>query len=446
MKRFRFFAMAFVCAACVMSCSDKDDVQKSMKADDQKSFLEDVAIEFTQKVPASDFEGLKAFAQDIAFIFDEDTLSEVQDSLMIDYFRSMVSSEREYVDSTTTPGSYIYGYEEFTEIVLALANFTGHFVATDSGWVYSESDALQLDFEDANEKACVLKVSQEGNITRFVFPKFEDEDWDDSDEEEIFYYYESTDLTICVPEKVIVSLTQDGKDVVKATFTPKVTNLTEDGLFDVGKTTILMGADFELNNGYKVSFKAEESPNKKLSVSYDLSNATGKLLSYSLSGDPSGIPSYVLDKMADLNELGDTLEQSEDLNVKNIYISFSVLGKAQIIGRISDYKELVAKTEIMDEAEGEEEFKKAVADINKLIELGLYYNGSTDKQAYVEIEAQLMQENHGGKTYEVWDIIPVMVFSDGARISCEDFFDEDNFTKAVEAFDALEDQYDKMFD
>ena len=445
MKRFRFFAMAFVCAACVMSCNDKDDVQKGMKADDQKTFLEDLAIEFTQKVPASDFEGLKAFAQDIAFIFDEDTLSEVQDSLMIDYFRSMVSSEREYVDSTTTPGSYIYGYEELTEIVLALANFTGHFVATDSGWVYSESDALQLDFEDANEKACVLKVAQEGNITRFVFPKIEDEDWDDYDEEEIFYYYESTDVTICVPEKVIISLTQDGKDVVKATFTPKVTNLTEDGLFDVGKTTILMGADFELNNGYKVSFKAEESPNKKLSVSYDLSNATGKLLSYSLSGDPSGIPSYVLDNMADLSELGDTLEHSEDLNVKNLYISFSVLGKAQAIGRISDFWKLVTLSDEMDE-ESEEDFKKALAEINKLIDLGLYYNGSTDKQAHVELEAQYRSDTYGGRTKEWWEVIPVMVFSDGARISCEDFFDEDGFSRAIEAFEALEAQYDKLFD
>jgi hypothetical protein len=240
-------------------------------------------------------------------------------------------------------------------------------------------------------------------------------------------------------------LTQDGKDVVKATFTPKVTNLTEDGLFDVGKTTILMGADFELNNGYKVSFNAEESPNKKLSVSYDLSNATGKLLSYTLSGDPSGIPSYVLDNMADLNELGDTLEQSEDLNVKNLYISFSVLGKAQAIGRISDFWKLVTLSDEMDD-ESEEDVKKALAEINKLIDLGLYYNGSTDKQAHVELEAQYRSDTYGGRTEEWWEAIPVMVFSDGARISCEDFFDEDGFSRAIEAFEALEAQYDKLFD
>ncbi|MBO7112108.1 MAG: hypothetical protein J6W18_09185 [Bacteroidaceae bacterium] len=442
MKRIRFFAMAFLCAACVMSCSDKDDVQKDMKADDQKSFLEDVAIEFTQKVPASDFEGLKTFAEDISYVFDEDYWTEVEVSLLNDFFMSMVFNESEFVDSTTTPGSYIYGYEEFTDIVLALANFTGHFVASDSGWVYSESDVLQFDFEDANEKACVLKVAQEGNITTFLLPRDEDEDWDDSDEEEIFYYYKSTGVTICVPEKVIISLTQDGKDVVKATFTPKITNLTEDGFFDVGKTNILMGADFELNNGYKTSFKAEESPNKKLSVSCDLSNATGKLISYTLSSDPSGIPSYVLENVDDL---GDTLEQSEDLNAKNLYICFSVLDKAQAIGRIADLNDFVTLSDELDD-ESEEEYKKTLAEINKLIDMGLYYNGSTDKQARLELEAQYRSDTHGGRTEEWWEVIPVMVFSDGARISCEDFFDEEGFSKAIEAFEALEAQYDNLFD
>lgn len=445
MKRFKFLAMTFVFAACVLSCNDKDDVQKAMTADDQKTFLEDVLIEFTQKVPASDFEELKAFAEDIAYVFEDSTWAIVGDTLMNDYFNSVLWSDTSYVDSVTYPGIYKYCDEYYTKVVLALSNFTGHFVAGDSGWVYSESDVLQFDFVDANDKDCVLKVAQEGKVTTLLLPETEDEDIDEYDDE-IFYYYESTSISIDIPEKVVISLTQEGKDVIKATFTPKITNLSEGGYFDIGKTNILMGAEFALNNGYKASFKTEESPNKKMSASYDLSNGTGKLISYTLSGDPSGIPSYVLEEMSDLDGLGDTLQNTENLNTKNIYMSFSLLGKAQIIGRISDYKELVAKTEIMDEAEGEEEFKKAVADINKLIELGLYYNGSTDKQAYVEIEAQLMQENHGGKTYEVWDIIPVMVFSDGARISCEDFFDEDNFTKAIEAFDALEDQYDKMFD
>ena len=444
MKRISFFALTFICTACIMSCNDKDEV-KDMAADEQRSFLEDVAVEFTQKVPASDFEELKTFAEDISYIFDDYSWSTVGDTLASDFYKSMQTFEKSYVDSLTYPGRYFYGYEDYTVMILALSNFTGHFTAKDGGWVYSESKDLQFDFEDANKKACVLKIAQEGKVTELMLPEIEDEDIDE-DEEEIFYYYESTSIVIGVPEKIIVSLSQEGKDMIKATFTPTITNLSEDGYFDVGKTNILMGAELALGNGYNASFKTEESPNKKISVSFDLSNKTGNLISYTLSGDPSGIPSYVLEYMADLDGLGDTIQNSEDLNTKNIYMSYSVLGKVQIIGRITDYKELMSLTELLYEnSENEAKYKKNVADLNSLIDLGLYYNGSQKKQADLEFEAQLRSDTHGGKTEEWWEGIPVMVFTDGARISCEEFFDEKGFTKAIEAFDALEAQYDAMF-
>lgn len=446
MKRIGFLALTFVCAACVLSCNDdKDDAQKSMNPDDQKSFIENVAIEFTQKVPASDFEGLKAFADDISYIFDDYSWSVVGDSLRKDYFNSVEYFEEEYVDSLTFPGNYIYGFESSTLVMLALSNFTGHFVAGDSGWVYSESSTLQFDFEDANEKECVIKIAQEGKVTKLILPEIVDEDLESYDNE-IYYSLETSLVSIDVPEKVIISLSQDGKDVVKATFTPKITNLEEDGYFDVGKTNILMDAVFELNNGYKTSFKTEESPQKKISASYDLSNKTGKLISCTFSGDPSGIPSYVLYYMDDLDELGDTLGKAKDLNAKNIYMSFSVLDKAQIIGRIADYKEISSLADRMNPKAGDEEYKKAVDEFNSKLDLGLYYNGSTKPQATFEFELKISEIKDQGRDEKRWQLIPVLVFSDGARVSCEEFFDEDNFIKAIEAFDALEAQYDALFE
>ena len=128
-------------------------------------------------------------------------------------------------------------------------------------------------------------------------------------------------------------------------------------------------------------------------------------------------------------------------------MSFSVLGKAEVIGRIADIRKFSELGDLLDQNEKDEaKYKKNLADMNSLLDLGMYYNGSSKKQAHLELEAKLVTETHGGKTEERWDAIPVMVFSDGARSSFEEFFDEKGFTKAVEAFEALEAQYDEMFD
>ena len=444
MKRITFLALTFVCSAFILSCDkDKDDVQKDMAADEQKSFLENVAVEFTQKVPASDFAELKTFAEDISYIFEDYSWSTVGDTLARDYYRCMFHIDYEYVDSVTDPDYFYYGYEELTMMMLGLSEFTGHFTAQDSGWVYSESDDLQFDFKDANDKACVLKIAQEGDVTTFSVPDIEVEDIDWY-EDYADYYHGMTFISIDIPEKIVVSLTQDGKDMVKATLTPDLSSLDE-GYFDIGKTCLLMGSVFELGNGYKVSFQAEESPNKKISLNCNLSNTTGELIAFTASGDPSGIPSYVLENMSDLDMIGDTIQSSEDLNTKNMYISFAVLGKAQIIGRVADYKEMASLISDINESEEEEEYRAALDKFNSKLDLGLYYNGSTQKEAYLQFELKIQDVEEVERHGEIWETIPVMVFSDGARVSCEEFFDEKGFTKAIDAFDALEAQYDALF-
>ena len=144
--------------------------------------------------------------------------------------------------------------------------------------------------------------------------------------------------------------------------------------------------------------------------------------------------------------MGDTLGKAKDLNAKNIYMSFSVLDKAQIIGRIADYKEISSLADRMNPKAGDEEYKKAVDEFNSKLDLGLYYNGSTKPQATFEFELKISEIKDQGRDEKRWQLIPVLVFSDGARVSCEEFFDEDNFIKAIEAFDALEAQYDALFE
>ena len=445
MKKIKCLALTLVCSACILSCNDKDDVQKDMAADEQKSFLENVIVEFTKRVPASDFEELKAFGEDVAYIFNDYSWTTVGDSLMSDYLDCILTVNDQYVDSVSKPGEFIYGYEKTTLMTILLSNFTGHFKAQDKGWVYSEAKDLAFEFPDVNKKNCVLKIAHEGKVTEFMLPEIEDEETN-SYQNETHYYHESTEIMVGIPEKVIISMSRDGKDVVKATISPNLNNLTENKFIDIGVTNMIDGVEFVLNNGYKCSYRFEESANEKLAIDFKSSNSTGELISYTLSGDPSGIPSFILDEFSDLYVMSDTMRNAEGLNTRNIYMSISVLGKAQMIGRVADYMQFVMYKYLLDYySEKEEEFKKTVADLNKIIEIGLYYNGSKEKQAYMELEAQLRTENYGDETEEWWEVIPVMVFSDGARISCEEFFDKKGFAKAIEALEALQAQYDALF-
>ena len=288
MRRIAFLALTFVCTACILSCDDNDEKQ-GMAADEQRSFLENLAVEFTQKIPATDFEELKAFADDIAYVFEDSTWALVGDTLMSDYYNCITYFEEEYVDSVTSPGEYIYCSDETTDIVLALSNFTGHFTAGERGWVYSDAEDLQLIFKDANEKECVLKIVKEGKEVKLSLP--EEHEWEIRyDLNGSYESYESTKIVISVPEKILVSLAQDGKDIVKATYSLNLSDLAEDGYFDIGKTKLLMGVEFELNNGYKLSCNSEETPNNKLALNYKMSNKTGELISYTASADPSALP------------------------------------------------------------------------------------------------------------------------------------------------------------
>ena len=75
------------------------------------------------------------------------------------------------------------------------------------------------------------------------------------------------------------------------------------------------------------------------------------------------------------------------------------------------------------------------------LDLGIYYGNGKTKQASVQAEAYLKDKDEWRKE-EYWNTRMVLVFSDGTRTSFDDFFDKDDFTKAIEAFEALEEEYE----
>ena len=111
-----------------------------------------------------------------------------------------------------------------------------------------------------------------------------------------------------------------------------------------------------------------------------------------------------------------------------------------MIGKIEDLRALlVIEDSINRNWKNEEKYKAFIEEENKHIDLGLYYGNSQKKQASIEAEAYVREVYFGE---EFWGTRMVLVFTDSTRTSFDEFFSKKDFTKAIEAFEALEEDYE----
>ena len=454
MKRVFFYALTILCSMFVFSCGEKkDDASKNdtvLKPDDQKKFLNDVAIELSKSVSASDFDDLNIFVRDLIDLYEDYDWSTIEDNMnsAFDESKDFITSYRE--DAGSYSNYQYYNHYEVYDVVLMLSNFTGHYTAQRGSWKYTPADDLQFSFKDLDRNDCVLTLVKEGDETELRLP---------SDSRYINtyssfngqtlimtwnYYYEKLQYVVSVPEKITVSLTRAGENVVTATIMINIGSLTRSDYFDFGRSSLESSVEIVLNNGYRTSWNGTYTANDKLSLNGRVSKSDNELISCVVSGDPSGFPSMVFSDDFDEDEFEDLLDDN-DVNVENLYVSASFLSKAKIIGKVADARMVKNLVDKLDKNRtNERRFKEYLNQINEKLDVGLYYNGSDKRQAYLEFEAFSEYDRYEDKDY--WNFEPVMVFSDETRVSCEVFFDEDDFRKALDAFEELGDDFEDLVD
>lgn len=459
MKKISFYILPLLCGLSVISCDDKvtpEEEEVVMNETDQKSFIEEVAIDLAGKVPSKDFEDIKNFAMDLSEITTDQSWAMIGDSMKASYMKcvSLLDEKKEvdtayyhywaydeyddivwYVDTSFIDVSYYY-----YEIVLTLSNFTGHYTQTDNSWSYTEANDLQFSFKDGKGNDCVLKVAKEGKEAKLRIGPDEYDDFEPEYWMRNVSVYRS-DACICVPEKVTLSLSRGGQNVTELTVKYDINNLTKDGYFDLGKSNTTGGIEFALNNGYKLSVETKATANDKLSLNYSLTKDGGELVSYTISGDPSGVPSIVLNAGLSEREFSSAV-QDGNANIKNAYMCASIDGKLKMIGKVEDLRAFLEINDSINNNEcNEEKYKAFVEEANKHLDLGFYYGNGKTKQASIEAEAYLKDKDEWRKE-EYWGTRMVLVFTDGTRTSFDDFFNEKVFTKAIKAFEALEEDYE----
>ena len=409
---------------------------------EQKEYLDVIARGFMDKTPASDFNEISKLCNHISntytdsYDWDEvgDWGSEIFESLK----ESLGTTNKE--QEKYSWGEYNYIYTNYKALVMA-SNFKGQFKAIGNKWELSKADDLQFIFSDQHGKECVLKLVTSGNVKKVFIGNIDewvDYNYDYSNDYYISNdYYDRTQLTVGVPENIVVTLTQGGSQVVKVTVKLNIGDLSNDK-FDLSKNQLTASTLVELNNGYKFNVsQVAYNGNNKTSVSFDMSKNGESLASVAFSSDISGIPSCNIDAMVSGNIDEEDFNNS---NMKNVYVKLDIMGKLQIQGTLSDVRKFTDYiNEADDNDDDEKTFKSYVNQANSLANFNLFYDGKSTKQATVTLEA-FEEESWNGMKY--WYMEPMLNFYDGSSYSTFDaFFNDKDFKSVIDAFEKLADNY-----
>ena len=409
---------------------------------EQKEYLDLIARGFMDKTPASDFNEISKLCNHISNTYtDNYDWDEVGD-----WGREIFESLKESLGTTDKEqekdswGEYNYIYTNYKALVMA-SNFKGQFKAIGNKWELSKADDLQFIFSDQHGKECVLKLVTSGNVKKVFIGNIDewvDYNYDYSNDYYISNdYYDRTQLTVGVPENIVVTLTQGGSQVVKVTVKLNIGDLSNDK-FDLSKNQLTASTLVELNNGYKFNVsQVAYNGNNKTSVSFDMSKNGESLASVAFSSDISGIPSCNIDAMVSGNIDEEDFNNS---NMKNVYVKLDIMGKLQIQGTLSDVRKFTDYiNEADDNDDDEKTFKSYVNQANSLANFNLFYDGKSTKQATVTLEA-FEEESWNGMKY--WYMEPMLNFYDGSSYSTFDaFFNDKDFKSVIDAFEKLADNY-----
>lgn len=444
---------------CLNSCGDDNDDGGSgdgsspdsvlpLSPAEQKAYMETVAREFMDLTPASDFKDITTLGRYVAdSYFDGYDWSEAEK-----WGKDIIDGLKQYVgilpDEVTDiyNGSY-YNYYYISKItgykaVVQASNFKGHFTATNGRWVLSKADDLQFIFNDKYGDKCVLKLETSGSVKKVYL--LNTDEWINYDSETVgndyysYDYYDRTQWTIGVPEKVVLTLTQGGREVVKTTVNIDLGSISNEE-FDLSKNSLNVSTLVEFNNGYKINVsQVSYTANSKVSVQSTMSKNGKDLVVMALASDLSGIPSCNVSAFTKSDFDIDDYD-TDKTNGKNAFVKLDILGKIQIQGIISDIRKYADYLEQADENdEKESNFKSYLNQANALTNINMFYDGSIVRQASVTLEP--FEKKEWGYSY--WTTEPVLVFYDGSSYSTfEAFFNDSDFKTTIEAFKTFANKY-----
>jgi len=428
-------------------------IDQAMSPLEQKQYLEKVALEFMDQMPASDFRTIADlatyFKDTYGEDYDWDDVGEWGEDIIDDLTKALGTTTTETETENYGSSTYVYNYiYNNYKAVLMASNFTGHWTAKNGHWSLEQANDLQFIFNDKSGNRCVIKLETRGNTTKvhaFNIDDWYDYDWSSQGNKYIrTEYYDRTNYIIGVPEEIILTLTQGSTELIKVNVKINLSSLTDEE-FDISKGAIDVTANVTMHNGYKIVVsQVKYTGNKSASASFEMTKNGKKLVTMGLSSDVRDLPSVNVSAFSEESFDVDDYD-TDNTTGKITYSKVDILGKVQIQGTIDDIHKFVDYLDLAeDNDDNENQYKSYINQANALTDVNLFYDGSNVKQATVKLEP-FADENWYGYTY--WVFEPVLYFYDGSSYSTfEAFFNDRDFKNTINTFKGLTNSYAYLID
>ena len=436
MKKIHFIALGALVALCACkpdALQDPDgpsivnpndiivDKNEVLKPDAQKEKLEQMALKMIDLFPADEYEDLLEMCADAVMygetIFDEDyDFSELED-VWEDIGESFFDWEE------------INDYETRTFLYLFFSNCTGTVEFGEKKATYKKSSDTKVIFYGKKGEKWEAEITPKG-LKEVYLGEWMDTyydyyyDWD-TDEYVDCWYTEYYNVTVEVPSSLTASLKKDGSIIAQVSFT--IDHNIDKGGLDIEKDYVSFSCEIIIDDlkytATKLMYNAKNGNSEFNSSLYK-----GDIFIFSESF--SGNASY------DLDEDG----YIEDWDGSSISFKCNLLGEIQITGSCSDIERMADLGD--SDINSEKELERLVNNMNSLLDVAVYYDGTSKVQASIELEPMVEYEDYYGY-YDYW-AEPVIVFEDGSRYLFYEYFDEDDFEYLIKKFEHMLDNYEDM--
>lgn len=393
------------------SCSKPENKKSPLTPDEQKVKIEQVAEELMDIYSSDVFEDYLKLVESFGetyFDYDYD---------WDDFYEYCEEKGEKIYDEDWSERD---GYT--TDILFLLSDLQGKIVFGPRSVKCSDYNGLRAEFS-LDGKDYVADVTFSGKKISVDY----------SYTEEGYYYDDTYNVKIEIPETVKVKITENGKNFAEVTCSVSFPDLSEDtdpAKFYMYVSTSIKIDDHELildRTGY-------DSGKNKAVAGMTLKKGNKVVIQSEISADVDGeLVGY------------DDDEIYESITVaKNAYIYVDILGEMQFKGECSDMLALAEYVEDFDYAGTDAEEERAVKNINSLLDLGLYYNGSSKKTADMVMDYYVYYDEYWDEEWE--ELGPVLVFDDGSKYSFFEYFEEDAFEGLIDSFELWIEMYETMLE
>lgn len=295
--------------------------------------------------------------------------------------------------------------KEYARIIDA-SRFKGHFEFKDGVWKRTRNaEVLEFQFEDKDNKECLLSLSTSGKSTEVNSKYFNDvyKEWG---------YYHSTTTTyknkVVVPENITLLLKQGGEDLVRTNIQ---TTLNTKG--ELNPTIDVMEVNCETRfRAYEVNVKRAYYKGPGLAEVNLEVRSDGKTL-----------------VKANVNAVG-RLSNERIESVGTVNVNVDLLGEIQIKGACKDGSRFSEIYKDLENNRGfyynERKFKEATRDANEQLNLNVYMNNNKSEVARLLLKAFSEKRNYVSNN-EIWYVEPAIQFNDETAYAMSEYFTKNAF-------------------